>query len=270
MTATHDKYVGNPAENYERYFVPSIGVPSARRAVDALDVHEGERVLDLACGTGVAARFVAERVGRTGTVVGVDANPMMLQVAQRSGPAEPAVSWREASAENLPLEGDSFDAVVCSLGFQFFADKAAALREMRRVLAPGGRAALCTPGPTPPLFQEIDEALTKHVGPDASMFVPAVFSVHDPADVRQQVTEAGFEQVEVTSSPLPLRLAPPADFLWQYAYSTPLAAMVTKLDEDAQKALEEDVVERCKPFLDDGVLTMAPNLLVAAARRPTG
>lgn len=270
MTATYDKYVGNPAENYERYFVPRIGVPCAGPLIETLHLQEGDRVLDLACGTGVAGRIAAERVGRTGTVVGVDAHPGMLAVAREHVPEGPATAWHEATAENLPLEDDSFDAVVCSLGFQFFADKAAALREMRRVLAPGGRVTLGAPGPTPPLFQAIDQALTNHVGPDASMFVHAVFSVHDPEEVRQQLAAAGFEQVEVTTSPLPLRVGAPADFLWQYVHSTPLAGIVTKLDDAGRKALEDDVVERCQPFLDGDDLTMAPNLLVTAARKPTG
>lgn len=252
------------AESYERYFVPSIGVPSARPMIGAAGLEEGERVLDVACGTGVAARLAAEQVGPAGTVVGVDAHPGMLEVARR---AAPHIEFLQGTAEDLPVPDGSFDAVVCSISFQFFVDKAQALQEMRRVLVPGGRGALCTPGPTPPLMAAIDDVLTDHIGLQASKFVRGVFSVHDPDQVRALLDAAGFDDVNVESGPLLLRVPPPADFFWQYVNSTPLAGIATELDDDARAALERDVVERCEPFLDGDGLVMEPGLLVATARR---
>ena len=254
----------NAATSYERYLVPAIGRPSARPVIEAAALQEGERVLDIACGTGVAARLAAEQVAPTGTVVGIDQHPGMLEVARRTSPD---VEWHQGPAEDLPLPDESFNAVVCSLGFQFFADKAKALEEMRRVLLPGGRAALGTPGPTPPLMAAIDEVLTDHIGPEASVFVQAVFSVHDPDQVRSMMGAAGFDDVEVVTTSLPLRVPPPADFFWQYVHSTPLAAIATEIDDQTRTALERDVVERCQPFLDGDALVMDPGLLVATARR---
>ena len=142
-------------------------------------------------------------------------NPGMLAVARAATPAGTTVAWYGAPAEDLPLPDASVDAVLCSLGFQFFTDKVGALREMRRVLAPGGRAVLGTPGPTPPLFQVLDGVLSDHLGPGASVFVTTVFSVHDPAEVRDLLRTAGFGAVDVESTTLRLRLPPPGDFLWQ-------------------------------------------------------
>src|SRR5262249_60545343 len=100
----------------------------------------GDRVVDVACGTGIVARIAAARVGPSGVVVGVDLNPGMLNVARSvsltdSRSAAP-IQWQEASADKLPFPGESFDIVYCQLGLQFFADRPAALREMRRVLGP--------------------------------------------------------------------------------------------------------------------------------------
>ena len=262
--ATAEEAARQTAESYERYFVPSIGVPSARRVIEAAALQESERLLDLACGTGVAARLAAEHVAPTGTVVGVDPHPGMLQVARHTSRE---IEWRQGTAEDLPLPDESFDAVVCSLSFQFFTDQARALREIRRVLASGGRAALGTPGPTPPLMAAIDEVLTDHIGPEASIFVQSVFSVHDPDQVRAMLDDAGFGDVDVETSPLPLRLPPPADFFWQYVHSTPLAGIATELDDHTRAALERDVVERCQPFLDGDALVMEPGLLVATAHK---
>ena len=269
---TYEKYAwdtpgeaaGNAAASYERYFVPSIGRPFARRVIEASGLRQGERVLDVACGTGVAARLAAEQVAPTGTVVGIDPHPGMLEAARRTSDG---VEWRQGAAEDLPLPDGSFDAVVCSLGFQFFPDKGKALQEMRRVLVPGGRAALGTPGPTPPLMATIADVLTDHIGPEASVFVHAVFSVHDPDRVRSMLDAAGFDDVEVETGSVPLRVPPPADFFWQYVHSTPLAGIATEIDDETRAALERDVVERCQPFLDGDSLVMEPGLLLATARR---
>lgn len=259
----YEKYAAGAAENYERYFVPAIGEPVARRLIDAARPTAGDRVLDVACGTGIASRLALREVGGTGSVVGLDANPGMLGVARAITPA--GVDWIEAPAESLPLPDSSFDLVLSSMGLQFFSDRDRAVGEMHRVLADGGRAVWCTPGPTPPLFEAIDTALTNHVGPGASMFVHAVFSLHDPGEARRLMTTAGFTRVEVETTAVPFRVAAPADFFWQYVLSTPLSAAAAQLDEAGRAALEAEVVERCTPFVDGDATVMEPQLLVTTA-----
>ena len=264
-TSLYATYAASAAENYERHFVPAIGGPVARRLLQSARPAPGERVLDLACGTGIAGRLALDAVGAEGTVVGLDPHPGMLAVARTVTPD--GIEWVEASAEDVPLPDASVDLVLCSMGVPFFSESDRAAREMHRVLAPGGRAVWCTPGPTPPLFQAIDQALTRHVGPGASMFVHAVFSWHDADAARALMQGAGFAQVEVESTSVPLRVAPPADFFWQYVQSTPLAAAVADLDENGRAALEADVVERCASFVDGDASVMEPGLLVTTAFR---
>lgn len=125
-----------PAEVYEEFFVPALFHDWAERVADVAGVTPGQRVLDVACGTGVLARAVARRVAPGGSVVGLDPNEDMLVVAQRKAPE---IEWRQGRAEWLPFDDDSFDAVVCQFGMMFFEDGAAAIREMMRVLRPGGQ-----------------------------------------------------------------------------------------------------------------------------------
>ncbi len=264
-TSLYAKYAANAAQNYEDHFVPAIGTPFALRLLATAQLAPGERVLDVACGTGLAARLAAEAVGPQGTVAGLDPTPGMLELARSVSPA--GIDWYEAPAESMPLPDASFDVVLCSMGLQFFEDKVQGLREMRRVLAPGGRAVVSTPGPIPPLFEAIDAALTDHVGSEASCFVHAVFSVHDPAEARELFVAAGFDEVEVETGTIPLRVDPPADFFWQYVQSTPLAAVAARLDEAARAALERDVVERCQPFVKGDVTVMEPGVLVVTGSR---
>jgi ubiquinone/menaquinone biosynthesis C-methylase UbiE len=261
----YKKFGGSAAENYERYFVPAIGGPWAEDLLEVAALRPGERVLDLACGTGIIARRAAERVGPSGKVAGLDLNPGMLAVARSVAP--PSIEWHQASAEAMPLPDEAFDAVLCQLGLQFVPDKPAALREMRRVLAPGGRLALSVGGPTPPPFMALDKALARHIDPGLSVFVQMVFSLHDPNQIERLISDAGFRDVSVRIIPKPLRLPAPADFLWQYISSTPLAEAVSQADDAARAALEREVVEAWQPVAEDGGMKIVPNMTIATARR---
>jgi SAM-dependent methyltransferase len=110
-------YSGGQAANYERYFVPAIGAPLANDLIELAELRPGERVLDVACGTGVVTRLAAERVDGA-AVAGLDVNPGMLQVA-REVTGDAAIEWHEASAEALPLGDETFEVVLCQMGLQF-------------------------------------------------------------------------------------------------------------------------------------------------------
>jgi ubiquinone/menaquinone biosynthesis C-methylase UbiE len=260
------QYGGNAAENYERYFVPTIGIPFAAALLDSAGLRRGERVLDIACGTGVVTRLAAERAGADTAVAGLDINPAMLAVARSVASSGAAIEWYEADAEALPLADRSFDVVLSSLGLQFVPDKASALREMRRVLAPGGRLAIATVGPTPPLFAILEQALGRHLKPEVAAFVRAVFLLHEPKELEELASAAGFRDVEVRSKTLTLSLPGPAEFLWQYVHSTPLVAAVGEIDDEGRTALERDVVDRWRSFVKDGALSTDINVVLTTAR----
>ena len=133
-----DDQIGG-ARAYEDLHVPALFKQWCPRVLDAAGIDRGHRVLDVACGTGVLAREAADRVGSSGRVAGVDPGRGMLTVAQELAPR---VEWKEGMAESLPYPDRSFDAVVCQFGLMFFADRPQALREMIRVLKPGGRLAV--------------------------------------------------------------------------------------------------------------------------------
>ena len=266
-SVSFNQYGGNAAENYERYFVPTIGTAFAEALLDEAGLLLGERVLDIACGTGIVTRLAAERVGPKGSLAGVDFNPAMLAVARSLPSADTAIEWHEASAESLPLDNDSFDVVVSSLGLQFVADKPAALSEMRRVLAPDGRLAIATGGPTPPLFAILEQALARHVKPEAVGFMRAVFSLYEPKEIETLTTGAGFRDTEVRSKDLTIPLGAPGDFLWRYVHSTPLAAAVAEIDDEARAALERDVVAGWRSFVKDGTLMFDASVILTTARR---
>src|SRR5690348_14910847 len=125
---------GSAPELYQRYLVPAVTALWAADLLGRIGPRPGERVLDVACGTGVVARGAAERVGMSGRVAAIDVNAAMLEVARRLDPPVGApIAWHEGSALELPYDEDSFEVVLCQLGLQFFPDPGAALRQMRRV-----------------------------------------------------------------------------------------------------------------------------------------
>lgn len=243
-------YSGTAAENYERYFVPAIAAPVAHDLLRAAALQPGERVLDVACGTGVIARLAAERVGAGGAVVGIDVAPEMIEVARATTPSGPAIDWRQGDATSLPFPDGSFDVVLCQMGLMLFPDKTAALAEMRRVLVAGGRIALSTPGAINRPMEILAEGLGRHVNPDLAGFVHAIFSMSDPTAHEQLLREAGFRSVEANVAVTTLQLPPPKEFMWQYINVTPLGAFVSQASEEAQAALEADVVGQWQELLE--------------------
>jgi ubiquinone/menaquinone biosynthesis C-methylase UbiE len=260
-------YGSKPPHNYERFFVPAIGKPVADDLVCLAALSPGERILDVACGTGIVARLASQEVGSSGTVAGLDVNPGMLEVARSVTPADMSIEWHKSPAEDMPLPDEAFDVVLCQLGLQFMADKLAALREMGRVLAPGGRLLLNVAGPAGKMFVVLAEAMERHVSSQAAGFVTQVFALHDAAELQQLLSEAGFRDITVEANNKTLTLPPPKEFLWQYVYSTPLSGLVAEVDEEVLATLEREVVEKWQDFEADGGLMYQQRIVLASARK---
>ncbi|HET8692179.1 MAG TPA: methyltransferase domain-containing protein [Steroidobacteraceae bacterium] len=178
-------------EIYESALVGPLFRPFAGPLLDDVGLRPGERVLDLACGTGIVARIAKERPGSPGALVGVDLNPQMLAVARRLAPA---IDWREGDAGALPLrDGEAFDVVLCQQGFQFFPDIAAAARQAHRALAKGGRLGVSTwrPDEEFPVLRELRAIAERHLGPVADRR----HSLGDPAPLEAALRQAGFRDI---------------------------------------------------------------------------
>jgi ubiquinone/menaquinone biosynthesis C-methylase UbiE len=259
------------AENYERYFVPVIFRPRATDLLDLAAPRPGERVLDVACGTGIVARLAAERVGPTGNVVGLDLNPGMLAVAGSATPAGASIEWRKANAEDMPFPDESFDLVVCRQGLQFFLNKPVALREMHRVLTPGGRLAISVwrdiqyiPG-----YIALADALASHVSPEAAGFMHMTGSVAE--ELESLAESAGFQEVAVSAASRNLRFSSPEAFVWEIVQCTPLAWMtaVNQADESTRARVMSEITEKLQPYVDDDGLEFPIEARVLTARKGT-
>ena len=154
-----------------------------------------QHVLDLGCGDGNHFPLYLRHVGAGGTVTGLDFNPGMLAVARSATPPDAPIDWREASAEAMPLPDASFDVALCQMGLQFVPDKPAAVREMRRVLAPGGRLAVAAWRSLAdlPQVRELNAVAERHVGPVAD----SRHSFGNADALRALLADGGFREVAV-------------------------------------------------------------------------
>jgi SAM-dependent methyltransferase len=201
------------AEVYEQFFVPALFAEWPARVLAAAHVQAGHHVLDVACGTGVLARAAATWVGRAGAVTGIDLNDGMLAVAREQAPE---LVWRQAQAEKLPFGDHSFDAVVSQFGLMFFRDRTEAIREMVRVLRPGGHLAIAvwaalaaTPGYAAVV------ALLQHLFGDAvAEGLRAPYTLGDTQELQRLLEQAGLPNATITTHPGTARFPSIRD--WMY------------------------------------------------------
>jgi ubiquinone/menaquinone biosynthesis C-methylase UbiE len=238
------------AEFYEATFVPALFRQWAERLARSVPVQPGGSVLDVACGTGVVTRLLADRVGPDGHVVGLDLNDAMLAVARR---LRSDLRWQEGDACALPFPDGSFDLVVSQAALMFFGDRVAALREMGRVS--NGRIAVQVPGrlTRSPGYLALTRVVADHAGPDAVDLLGAYFAVGEPdqlttlfesADLRidRFDTWIGATELDSIDTFLAVELLPIAD----------------QVDDAVRDRITRDARTALAPFVDHAGAVSAP------------
>ena len=254
------------AELYEARFVPAIFAEWAPRLADIADVRPGHEVLDVACGTGIVARVVADRQGGDGRVVGVDLNPGMLAVARRE---RPDLDWRQADVGALPFPDRSFDRVLCQMALMFFPDRSAALREMARVIRPGGVVALCVPAALAdqPAYGPFVETAVAAAGEAARSLLATYWACGDLDELTASVAAAGLS-VEHTRTRLgTASFASADDLAATEVHGSPLGE---RISPDVYARIVEGTRTVLRPFTDATGAVAAPLRGHLIAARATG
>ena len=182
-------------ETYERVLVGPLFRPFAEQLVSRVALTQDDSVVDVACGTGIVARLARERLGPDARIIGVDVAPAMLAVARD---VDRTIEWRHGNAASLPVDAsERVTVVTCHQGLQFMPDKPAAMREVRRVLLPGGRVAVATWSPLEDLpgMAALNAVAERHVGRIAD----SRHSFGDVDALRQLLAGSGFVDVGVTT-----------------------------------------------------------------------
>jgi SAM-dependent methyltransferase len=198
MTDSAPQADTDSATAYQELFVPALFQQWTPHVVAAAKLQLGHRVLDVACGTGVLAREAASFVGSTGSVVGVDPSAGMLIVAKRLAPE---IEWRQGTAESLPYADESFDAVISQFGLMFFTDRRQGVREMLRVLSPGGHLAVAVWDSldNTPAYADAVALLDRVAGQRAADALRAPFSLGDRNELATLFAELGLTSSEIAT-----------------------------------------------------------------------
>ncbi|GAG62859.1 unnamed protein product [marine sediment metagenome] len=213
--------------------------PFAQALVNSVVV-EGDSVLDVACGTGIATRAAAEIAGAHAAVVGSDINRPMLDVAAEfSVGSGDGIAWREASTLDLPFDDGEFDRVICQQGVQFLPDPGRGLSEMARVARVGGTVAVTVWSPLgdSPYFEAMHSMLMRYC--DAEPLDVAWAS--ETSQVAQWFAEGGLSDVSVDRRVERIALPPLDAFVPAHMKATPWAQAFGELSPSRALAAVSDM-----------------------------
>lgn len=270
--ATADAFTRFEQEGWDRIrahyhrFLGRITDAAAAPLLDAAQVGAGDRVLDVATGPGyVAARAAA----RGATPVGVDLSPGILALARH---LHPALDFRRADAQRLPLPDGAFDAVVAGFLLPHLADHARALGEFARVLRPGGAVALST-WDVPervPMLRAITSAIAE-VGPQPPPDLPAgppFFRYAQDAAVRGLLADAGFTNVAVERVAF-VREAASIEDVWAGLIDGTVrtSALVVTQPPQVQRRIRDAFARNLTPYRAGDVLRLPVSVVIASGRR---
>jgi SAM-dependent methyltransferase len=246
--------------------------PATEAMFSLAGIKPGSRVLDLACGAGGQTIEALKRVGDTGHVVASDISETMLQHVQTKAGSVKNISLLNSSAEDLKVEPESFDAVICRLGLMLFVSPIKVLSSVNRALKPGGKfAAVVFTGPESNYFMAKPmQILLRHaqkVAPGPGE--PGIFSMGIPGKMKQIFADNGFTDYREDLLGLSLRL-PSVDIainMMQDAFGA-YRAVISSSPENVRKAAWDEVRQMIGEFEDNSRFEAAAEVIVAVGTKP--
>jgi ubiquinone/menaquinone biosynthesis C-methylase UbiE len=266
MAETRYQLEGNAPQLYERETVQTLGRPLAELMLTHVALHAGDRVLDAACGTGIVARVAAQRGVALAHIVGIDLNAGMLDVARAHTPTTGVpVEWRQGDVCTLSFPERRFEVVLCQQGLQFVPDPGAALREIHRVLVPGGRLAFTVFSEVPAYYVALADALARHVSADAATSCLSRYTLRDATMLRHVVDAAGFSAIQMHILEIGRRMPSSAASVIEGMARSPYARDVAAVDEGIRQAIGQEVSAALHAYRDgDAVVIPHRSYLVQA------
>ncbi len=241
---------------YDEFLRPRLFEPWAKLLLDAVDLRASESVLDIATGPGTVARLAAVRVGPQGRVLAIDIAQPMLDIAKAKSllPGSAEIHYQLSPATPLPSRSAAFDVVLCQQGLQFFPDRIGALREMRRVLKPGGRVgiAVWVEIERNQLYQAYHAALRATAPAQLADLITAPFSWPSGSTLKSAAEEVGFRDIRLMTPSLPMVLEAGVEQAVQTFAGTPVAPGVAELPQEVQTALFAQMRQEMTKLLKNG------------------
>ncbi len=252
---------------YEEQKVTAIFRPLAQATLDVISVSLDERVLDVACGTGIVARVLSERSRPAEPVTGIDLNEGMVEVARSLTQSDAeAFRWHVGNVADMPFADASFSLAICQQGLQYFPDEGAALREMRRVLMPRGRVALTTWADPSPFFVALAEALERNVSLAAAEQSLAPFAGARPKTLTALLERCGFRDVGARQLTIDRTITRAEESIPKEIMGNPVGAAVAARGPSVMSSIVSEVIAACSDYRNgaDLIVPQEANLLTAS------
>lgn len=233
-------FAGAIPENYDRYLGPVIFEPYAQDLVSRLKDTKTERVLEIACGTGIVTRQLRDGLPPKTEIVATDLNPDMFKYAQQKFRDNENVRWQQADASALPFPDNSFDTVVCQFGYMFVPDQPAAMREAHRVLRKGGVFLfnVWSSLADNPFAEIAHTTIGSFFDHDPPKFYEIPFSLHEITPVHDLLQNAGFAQVESFIETKPCRANSAKEFATGLVRGNPVGTEAAERGVDPEKLID--------------------------------
>ncbi len=256
---------------HERYASKKVGpFRSLEELIAAARLQRGDRVLDIATGTGIVAVEVVKKVGNNGKVVGIDISTGPLAIARRTAGKTSNLQFLEMDAEDLKFPDGSFDAVLSEFALMFFPDSQKALREMKRVLVKDGRIAVSVHGSADnvPYLSIIMSTLTKFVPDIIPAGRPGPHRFGEPGLLRAEFEKSGFSDINVAVYTYPYTAGTFEEYWREYMESAAasIKAKVESLDGELYAKIKDVSKTKTQRFVRDGKIELPWQVLVASAR----
>lgn len=266
MANLNESSSDSPAEIYERLMVPGIFGPWSADLLERVNLQPGERLLDVACGTGIVSRQAAPFVGDTGRVVGLDMNAGILDKARSF---DTLIDWREGDATNMPFSDHEFDVVVCHHGIQQIPDRSKSVAEMHRVLQPGRRlgAAMWCSIEGSPGYLSLRQALERHVGVTAAEAMDQPLCFGEAGPVQALLEEAGFRDVDVKRVSRMTHFTSPGEFTRAILVGGVMRRTGTQFSEETIQLLIDDVSSDLQSYVSADGLSVPMESHLTTARK---
>jgi ubiquinone/menaquinone biosynthesis C-methylase UbiE len=255
------------ADEYEPLWHSQLAPAQARLLACAAPA-PGERVLDVACGTGLVSFAAAEAIGPRGALLGVDISGLMVEAARRRADVRRIFNagFERMDAERLELPDSTFDVALCSLGLMYVPDPGRALREMRRVLRPGGRVCLAVWGERghcgwAPLFPIVDAEV-------ASDVCPLFFCLGTGETLAALCRDAGFEVTHEERIDTTLEYANGAQACRAAFVGGPVALAWSRFDDEARGRVQAQYLESIAPWRKGRGYRLPGEFVVVSGRVP--
>lgn len=258
---------GNAAAIYEEQKVPSIFGPLAHATLAAVSVLPSDAVLDAACGTGIVARTLRDRLGPMARIIGVDINEGMIETARtltRDRPDE--FEWHVADIANLPFANASFSVVICQQGIQFFPNEPEALSEFRRVLTNNGQLILSVWAGASDFFKALAAAYERHVDAQIARQSLAPFTYRGAERLPELLEQAGFRDFDVQSISIDRLISNPKQSIPKEILGSPVGSEVAERGDTIMQHIVEEVISSCSGYQRGADLVIPQHAHLITAR----